>query len=205
MRHNPLFDITDPAVVARLIDEHPWATIVSTGADDQLVASHYPVLRDREADGIVLLTHIGRPDDQLHAFGDAEVMVIFQGPHGYISPTWYSEDDAPVPTWNFSVVHCHGIPQRLDDDENLRVLAELTAHFEAAIDDPRPLAPEQAAQIARGTVGLRISVTRFTCKVKASQNKSADTRARVLAALETPGGPYASPELAADMRRTLGA
>lgn len=203
MRHNPQFDVTELDEVERLIDAHPWATLVSA-TDQGPVASHYPVLRERDADGLVLLTHLGRPDERIHQLGAGrELLVIFQGPHGYISPTWYADADAPVPTWNFSVVHCHGVPEVLSDEENLAVLDHLQRHFEAPIDAPRELDPDAAAQIARGTVGLRIPVRRWTCKAKASQNKSPETQARVLAALEQVGGPYADPALAAEMRRTL--
>jgi transcriptional regulator len=205
MRHTPLFDVTDPEVVTALIDANPWATIVSHTAAGELVASHYPVLRDTNADGIVLLTHVGQPDDQVHEFRDEPVLVIFQGAaHGYISPTWYSEDEAPVATWNFSAVHCHGVPEQLGSGDNLAVLARLTDHFEQHVPERRHLDLEVAARIASRTVGLRIPVDRFTCKVKMSQNKSGETRDRVIAALERDGEPFADPSLAAEMRRVLG-
>lgn len=203
MRPNTLFEVTDEAQVRALIAANPFATIVSTSPTGELVASHYPVLIDDQADELTLLTHVGRPDDQLHGFRGAEVVVIFTGTHGYISPTWYSADEAPVPTWNFSAVHAYGTPEVLSDEENLAVLARLTAHFEAAIDDPRPLDPALAVKIARGTVGLRIPVDRFTCKVKMSQNKSEPTQRLVIEALEAPG-PYRSSGLAAEMRTALG-
>ncbi len=73
MRHNPNYAVTDERVVRQLIADNPWATIVShDGA--QLVASHYPVLLDEAADGLALVTHVGRPDEQVHRFRDAEVM-----------------------------------------------------------------------------------------------------------------------------------
>jgi transcriptional regulator len=208
MRHTPLFDVTDPEVVTALIDANPWATIASRRRDGELVASHYPVLRDTTADpaaGIVLLTHVGQPDDEVHEFRDEEVLVIFQGArHGYISPSWYAEADAPVATWNFSAVHCHGTPEVLSAQENLAVLARLTDHFEQHVPDRRQLDPAVAERIAQHATGLRIPVSRFTCKVKMSQNKSAATRERVIAALERDGEPFADPSLAAEMRRVLG-
>ena len=104
MRQNPSFTLASEEGVKRLIREHPWMTIVSMTDAAGLVASHYPVLLDETADGIVLLTHVGRPDEVVHELGRHEVMVIVQGPHGYISPGWYDANPA-VPTWNFVTAH----------------------------------------------------------------------------------------------------
>ena len=201
MRHNPKHAVTDERVVRRLIEENPWATIVSSRGGE-LVASHYPVLLDEEADGLAVVTHVGRPDERVHGLGQGEVLLIVAGPHGYVSPSWYSEGDTPAPTWNFSVAHCHGTPQLLDPDENLRVLARLVDHFERHVEKPVPLDPEVGARLAPGTVGLRLPIDRFVCKVKMSQDKGQRSRARVLAELKG-SGPYAHPALAADMERAL--
>jgi transcriptional regulator len=205
MRQNPSFTLASEDGVKSVVREHPWATIVSMTDASGLVASHYPVLLDEAADGIVLLTHVGKPDDIVHELGRHEVLVIVQGPHGYISPGWYDANPA-VPTWNFVTAHLHGTPELLDADENLRVLEALVDHFESAMPEPRRMrgTPEDAAyadRIASGTVGLRIPITRFVAKNKMSQNRPAETVDRIIAELEG-DGPYASPALAAEMRRT---
>ena len=205
MRQNPSFTLASEEGVKRLIREHPWATIVSMTDGAGLVASHYPVLLDETADGIVLLTHVGRPDEEVHELGRHEVLVIVQGPHGYISPGWYDANPA-VPTWNFVTAHLQGTPQLLDPAENLRVLESLVDHFEQRMPHPGGMrsTPENAAyaeRISAGTVGLRIPITRFVAKNKMSQNKPAETVDRIVAELEG-DGPYAQPELAAEMRRT---
>lgn len=205
MRQNPSFTLASEAGVKRLVREHPWMTIVSHTDAAGLVASHYPVLLDETADGIVLLTHVGRPDEVVHELGRHEVMIIVQGPHGYISPGWYDADPA-VPTWNFVTAHLYGTPELLDADENLRVLEALVDHFEDAMPEPRRMrgTAENSAyadRIATGTVGLRIPITRFVAKNKMSQNRPAETVDRIIAELEG-DGPYASPALAAEMRRT---
>ncbi|MGA2012195.1 MAG: FMN-binding negative transcriptional regulator [Solirubrobacteraceae bacterium] len=201
MRPNPIHASDDPEVVRRLIRENPWCTLVSSNAGD-LVASHYPVLLDEAATGLELLTHVGRPDDRVHGFGEREVMVIVQGRHGYISPSWYVPGTTPAPTWNFSVAHCYGVPHILAPEENLSVLTRLVEHFERHVPDPQFLDPEWGGQLARGTVGLRIPVTHFVCKLKHSHDKSPDNQQRVIAALRAPG-PYRHPELADDMVRSL--
>jgi transcriptional regulator len=201
MRHNRLHAETDVEVVRTLIAENPWMTIVSE-TDSGLVASHYPALVDNESEDLAIVTHVGRPDETLHDFGEREVLVIFQGPHGYISPSWYTDVPAPVPTWNFSVAHCYGTPQVLGPEENLRVLTRLVAHFEERVSSPVYLDEEIGARISKGTVGLRIAISRFICKVKMSHDKDPQSREQVLAELRG-DGPYASAALADDMERAL--
>jgi transcriptional regulator len=199
MRPNPTHAVTDPEVVRDLVRENPWATIVSSN-EGELVASHYPVLLDADADGLVLLTHVGRPDDELHGFGDREVMVIVQGRQGYVSPSWYGPEATRAPTWNFSVAHIYGVPEVLGPEENLATLTRLVERFERAVEEPRYLDQEWGREIAKGTVGLRIPATRFICKRKLSQDKDDRSRRQVIAKLREPG-PYEAPELAGEMER----
>lgn len=200
MRHTPTYVITDPDEVKRLIRENPWATIVSHTASG-LVASHYPVVLEETSEAISIVSHMGRPDEQLHELGLHEVLVIIQGPHGYISPGWYGNDEF-VPTWNHVTAHLYGTPQVLDDDENFAVLDDLVNHFEHQLPNPVSLDIDEssARRIAKGAVGLRILVTRFDARLKLSQNKPAHVAARIVDALES-DGPFASPALAAEMRR----
>jgi transcriptional regulator len=151
-----------------------------------------------------LLTHVGRPDDKVHGFGDQEVLLIIQGRHGYISPSWYGPGAVRAPTWNFSVAHCYGVPQMLGAEENLAVLARLVAHFERHVEKPMLLDPEWGRPVARGTVGIRLPITRFVCKIKMSQDKDPVTQRQVMDALRAPG-PYQNPGLASDMARALSA
>jgi transcriptional regulator len=199
MRHNPVHATTDPDAVRELVRANPWATIVSSGADG-LVASHYPVLLDEDSEELALLTHVGRPDEEVHGFGDTEVLVIFQGLHGYVSPSWYGPEGTKAPTWNFSVAHCHGVPELLGAEENLATLTRLVETFEVAVEEPLYLDQEWGAQIAKGTVGLRIPVTRFVCKRKLSQDKDDVSRRQAIAKLREPG-PYEHPALADEMER----
>ena len=203
MRHNPAYAVDDESVVRRLIEENPWATIVSQGREGP-VASHYPVLLEDEHEALTVVTHVGRPDEQLHRFGDGEILLIIAGPQGYISPSWYAPGATPVPTWNFAVAHCYGVPVILEADENLRVLTRLVDHFERRIERPLALDQEIGARIAQGTVGLRLEIERFICKVKMNQEEDPVSREQVLKALEG-DGPYANPALAAEMARALGA
>jgi transcriptional regulator len=201
VRPNPLHASEDPEVVRRLIRDNPWGTLVSHN-DGGLVASHYPILLDDGAEGLEVLTHVGRPDDTLHGFGDREILLIVQGLNGYISPSWYAPGAIRAPTWNFSAAHCYGVPQVLGPEENLAVLARLVEHFERHVEHPMLLDPEWGRPVALGTVGIRLPITRFDCKVKMSQDKDPVTQRQVMAALRAPG-PFHHPALADEMARTL--
>ena len=201
MRHNPHHLSEDPDFVRQLIREHPWGILVS-GNGGNLVASHYPILLDEDADGLAVFTHVGRPDERIHGFGEREIMLIVQGDHGYISPSWYSPSATRVPTWNFTAAHCYGVPEILDEQANLQTLARLVEHFERHVAEPMLLDVEWGAQLAKGTVGIRLPITRFECKVKLSQDKDPASQRQVIEALRAPGR-YRHPRLADDMERTL--
>ena len=200
MRENPLYSTDDQRVLRALIAENPWATIVSA-TPTGLVASHYPVLLDDSTE-LAILIHVGRPDEELHQFGSGEVLVIIAGANGYISPSWYTADETPVPTWNFIVAHCYGIPTALDTDENQRLLSRLTAHLERQAEKPVLTDQEVIARLAPQTVGLRLPIDRFICKAKMSQDEDPVTQSQILAALRRPG-PYTNPALAEQMQVTL--
>ena len=203
MRQNPSFAMTDVAELRRLIDRNPWMTLVSH-TDDGLVASHYAVLLDEDRDDLTVVGHVGKPDDMIHGLGERELLVVVQGPHGYISPGWYGHG-ANVPTWNFVSAHLSGIPEVLTPAENLRVLDRLVARFESPQPDPRlmwepPNDPAFIERLERGTVGFRLTPTRVVAKRKLSQNRPAEVVETILGELSG-DGPYANPSLAAEMRR----
>lgn len=207
MRENPDYAMDDDAALKDLIRASPWATMVSA-TDDGVVASHYPFLLDeQDPDGIVVMSHVGRPDERLHGLGERELLVIFEGPYGYVSPSWYGTSPA-VPTWNFAVVHGYGTPVLLDDDENLAVLERLVDHFEDPLPEPFRMRRDElneayAERIVHGTVGFRMRLERCAAKNKMSQDKPAEVVDRVIAQLQQPG-PYQNPRLADWMRRTHG-
>jgi len=202
VRQNPSFTLTDRAEIERIIRENPWGTFVSN-ASTGLVASHYPVILDDTREELSIVSHVGRPDEQLHELGEHELLVILQGPHGYISSSWYDADPA-VPTWNFVAVHLSGVPELLSPEENLQVLERLVDHFERELPEPRQMRgtledERYAERISSGTVGLRLTPTKIVAKQKMSQNRPDHIVDSIMAEL---GGdsPYASPELLREMR-----
>jgi Transcriptional regulator len=203
VRQNPSFTMTDVDEIRRLIDLNPWVTLVSD-TDDGLVASHYAVMLDDTRDDLTIVGHVGKPDDAILGLGERELLVVVQGPHGYITPRWYGDVPA-VPTWNFVSAHLSGIPELLTPEENLRVLERLVDRFEGDDDDARGLyaLPNDAAfveRLERGTVGFRLTPTRVTAKRKLSQNRSADVVETIIDGLSSHNAP-----LAAEMRRAADA
>jgi transcriptional regulator len=204
MRENPDYAMTDVAQVRDLIGAYPWGTMVSA-TPDGVVVSHYPFLiEESSADELVLVSHVGRPDERQHRLGESELAVVFYGPSGYISPSWYGIEPA-VPTWNFATVHAYGVPEILSDAQNLAVLERLVDHFEDPLPNPfrMRISAENSAyaeRIVHGTVGFRMRVTRFEAKEKMSQDKPAEVVDRITTALDAPG-PYSNPQLAERMRR----
>jgi len=206
MRQNPSFAMTDVTELRRLVDSNPWVTLVSQ-TDDGLVASHYAVLLDGERDDLTIVGHVGKPDDMIHGLGERELLIVVQGPHGYISPGWYGDVQA-VPTWNYVSAHLSGIPELLTPEENLLVLERLVARFEGGMPQPRllwelPNDPGFVTKLEKGTVGFRLTPTRVVAKRKLSQNKSDDVIETIIAELEAGGGAYVDPRLPAEMQRAL--
>jgi transcriptional regulator len=202
MRSNSQYALESTDALRDLMQSSPWCTFVTATARG-VVASHYPVILDENADGIVLLSHMGRPDEEKHELGSHEMLAIVQGPHGYISPSWYGVDRA-VPTWNFVTAHVYGTPQVLTDDENLETLANLVARFEDVLPQPfrldvSPANDAYARAAVRGTVGFRLPVARIEAKEKMSQDKPPEVVDRIIDELDGVG-PYANPALAAYMR-----
>ncbi|MFJ4015396.1 FMN-binding negative transcriptional regulator [Microbacterium sp. NPDC090014] len=199
MRHTPRYLMTDPLEVKRLIRGNPWATFVSP-ASTGLVASHYPALLIEDEHEIVIASHFGRPDEQLHELGAHEVLVIIQGPHDYVSPSLYAPGDL-VPTWNHVTAHLYGTPEILTEEENYAMLAQLTDHFEKGMPHGRSLSEDEAGtrRAAKGTVGLRMRVDRFDARAKLSQNKSPEVRDTITGRFDVTNA-----ALAAEMRRVSG-
>ncbi|MFC8501772.1 FMN-binding negative transcriptional regulator [Pedococcus sp. NPDC057267] len=202
MRHTPRYLMTDPQEVKRVIRANPWATFVSPAAGG-LVASHYPAILDDTAtqgDDITILSHFGRPDDELHELGQHQVLIIIQGPHDYVSPSWYAPGDL-VPTWNHVTAHLYGTPHVLSEEENYNALSMLTDHFEQHMPQGRSLSEDDAGtrRAANGTVGLRVKVDRFEARAKLSQNKTPDVIENVTAHIAEH-----NPALADEMRRVHG-
>ena len=151
--------------------------------------------------------HIARGDPQAKDLeAAAAALLLFEGPHGYVSASWYAPDLTEVPsTWDYTAVHLHGVPEVLHGEEGFEVVRRTLEHLESAIgEDTRFRLDDGRLEFARalypGTVPFRLAPTRIEAKVKLNQDYPAAVVERVIEHLEAPG-PYQNAALAADMRR----
>jgi transcriptional regulator len=169
------------------MQENSFATLV-TCQDSIPFATHLPLLLDTERGPYgTLRGHVARGNSQWRFFDDVrEVLVMFQGPHTYITPSWY-EVELSVPTWNYAVVHAYGIPRVIEDKIVLyTLLQELVQKHEALFEKPWQfqLPDDYVQKMMQGIVGFEVEITRLEGKYKLSQNRSANDQRRVVAALE---------------------
>lgn len=182
------FRQNDLDVMEALIRAHPFATVVSQ-SEGMLTADHMPMLVQREAGGQLRLEgHVARANPLWQVQGP--VLVIFQGPQEYISPSWYAEKPRSgkvVPTWNYTVVHCHGtLVAREDPQSILATVRALTDRHEAARPHPWKVddAPaDYLEKLTRAIVAIEIPVQTIEGKWKVSQNRPADDRAGIVTGL----------------------
>ena len=185
------FDVSDRAELLEQIRKEPFGVLVSQGGQG-LVASHVPFLLERGEDGDVLFGHVARPNEQWRDFdGQSEVLVVFSGPHAYVSPAWASPEKT-VPTWNYVAVHVYGVPRIVEAPAVVRQrIDQLVAEHEGRRD--RPWASDQLPEslfggLLRGIVAFELVIDRIEGKRKLSQNKSEADRRGVVQGLEAEGG-----------------
>ena len=172
--------------------------ILVTGMGGVLHASHLPITAHEEGEQIVIDMHMAKNNPQWKEFFDDEVMVIFAGPHAYVSPRWYADQER-VPTWNYAAVHAYGAPKIISDrktkaESQRRLIESLDPAWLPKHD---ALSPEYVEKMLDGIVNFSILVTRIETRWKLSQNrgrgemeliateldKSPDSGDRALAAL----------------------
>lgn len=176
-------------VLHRWMRENSFATLVSV-VDGAPFATHLPVLLDAPRGEFgTLRAHMAKANPHWRAFaGEAETLVVFQGPHGYITPSWYESTQA-VPTWNYTAVHAYGRPRMLEGEAALELLRDQVAFYEAGFEEPWETgtqAPGYIEGMAAGVAAFEVEVTRLEGKGKLSQNRPAD-RDRIIAELEFGG------------------
>ncbi|MEM6580028.1 MAG: FMN-binding negative transcriptional regulator [Pseudomonadota bacterium] len=186
------FEQRDIEAMRKLIAASPLATFIL--ADEQeLIANHIPfVLRSGESHEMQLIAHIPRANPLSETLKNAKnCLAIFHGPDGYVSPSYYATKPLHgkvVPTWNYSVVHVHGVAELVDDPnwvreqiELLTNLHEATRSFPWSVSDAPP---DFVESLVKALVGIEISVDRFEGKTKASQNQPEANQRSVLESIE---------------------
>jgi transcriptional regulator len=193
----PYNQVEDRAEIVAFMRAHSFCLLV-TGAGGELAASHLPCLVEERGERLVLVMHMARANPQWQSFFDDEALVVFSGPHAYVSPRWYERAPA-VPTWNYAMVHGYGVPRVIEERDakhasQRRLVAELDPQWLPAFD---ALPGEYIDQMLANIVNFELEITRLETRWKLSQNRgrgemeliarrleqSADPSERALAAL----------------------
>ncbi len=191
------FEQHDPAALQTLMRDHPLATLVSQQAGG-ITADAIPLAFD--ATSHTLRGHVARANPLWREASGQPVLAVFNGPQAYITPSWYpskADTHKVVPTWNYALVHAHGVLRAVEDAPWLHALVTgLTAHHEAPRATPWAVADapdDYVQQMLRAIVGIEIPVDRLVGKWKFSQNRSDADRLGVAAGLAAGLAEGASP------------
>jgi transcriptional regulator len=183
------FGEDDPAVLHTLMQDYSFATVVSTGDDGVPLATQLPFVLDKQpAPFGTLRAHMALGNPQWHTLvPEREALVIFQGPHTYITPSWY-ENPLSVPTWNYATVQAYGRSRLIEDRDALHShLRSLVEKHESRFAEQwrlESLPADYVTKMMKGVVGFEIEITRLTGKFKMSQNRSEGERERIAAELK---------------------
>ncbi len=186
----PAFDVDDLPSLHDFIHAHSFATLVS-GESQSLEVTHVPLLLDRNTGQNGRLTgHIAKANPQWKSAADSRVLAIFQGPHAYISPSWYQEQNV-VPTWNYVAVHVHGTLRLQNDPKVLKqIVQDYVAEYEVVMSSPWKLESADESfvkNLTQAIVGFTIEIDRIEGKWKLYQNHSEERRQGVINGLRERG------------------
>ncbi len=181
----PYNRLEDRAELVEFMRANSFVVLV-TGTGGTLQASHLPAQVSLEGGKIVLDMHMARNNPQWREFFDEEVLVVFAGPHAYVSPRWYEEKER-VPTWNYAAVHAYGIPKIVNEPSakyasQRSLVAMLDPQWLPKFD---ALRAEYVTSMLEGIVNFEIEVTRLETRWKLSQNRTRREQELIAAQLES--------------------
>jgi len=183
----PYNQVEDRAERVAFMRSNSFSLLV-TGAGGELAASHLPCLVEERGEKLALVMHMARANPQWQSFFDDEALVVFSGPHAYVSPRWYERAPA-VPTWNYAAVHAYGVPRVIEERDakhasQRRLVAELDPQWLPAFD---ALPREYIDQMLNGIVNFELEVTRLETRWKLSQNRGRREQELIIGRLEEAG------------------
>lgn len=185
----PEFEIPERARAVALIEQNPFATLVTAGAPYPRV-SQIPVVHEVRDDRLWLVGHVARGNPHAEAIeARADATVLFAGPHAYVSASWYERPYETVPTWNYLSAQICGRLQPCDAWHAVRLLSAAMEAGRADAWDPQRLDPAYRERQLRGIVAFELEAEKVFAKAKLSQNRTAADRARVLQQLAASADP----------------
>lgn len=181
------FRIEDPDKAIDFIKENSFGILVSQ-KEGKLLATHIPLEYsiDVNTGEAILSGHIAKANEQSKGFEDGdEVLAIFNGPHAYISSSWYDHEN--VPTWNYVAVHVYGKIQMQSKEQLLHSLKELVDKYEYGNENPTSIEKmsEQTLKQVNGIVGFNIHIHDIQAAYKMSQNRHNDDYQNIIKELES--------------------
>lgn len=172
--------------ILAFLKQNNFPAIVSFDGEKP-IATHIPVeVVEDENGNITIYGHMSHANPQWKTFGDQEILLIFQGPHTYISPRWYNHIN--VPTWNYMMIHVYGKVRLLQGDELFALLSRLVHNHEASDQYSLENLPQDFVQKEiKGIVGFAIDLTRIEAGYKLSQNRNNQDHENIIGELEKRG------------------
>lgn len=178
-----LYREEDRQEILSFLQHNNFATIVSYDGE-RPVATHTPVEVVAAGDeSLTVYGHISGANPQRHFLTGQEILLIFQGPHTYISPRWYNHVN--VPTWNYLIVHLYGQARPVEGEELYALLSRLVQHHEAnSAYRLEGLPPDFVEKEMKGVFGFAIDVSRLEAGYKLSQNRNEEDYTNIVQQLE---------------------
>lgn len=148
-------------------------------------ATHLPFVMEEKNNEIILTSHMAKANPQWKEFNDNELLVIFQGPHAYVSPSNY-EKQQNVPTWNYVAVHAYGKAKILSsEEENIKVLEAMISQYEEGyFSQWKNLSQDYVKNMIKAIVSFEIKVSKLEGKYKLSQNKTKNEQQNIISSFE---------------------
>jgi transcriptional regulator len=183
----PYFKESDAAIIMQFMREHPFVVLCGADTKGNPVASQIPVFIDEREGRLFLSGHIMKQTDHHKAFSDnPNVLALFNGPHTYVSSSWYS-DPRQAATWNYITVHARGKITFLEDEALIAVLKRTTDHFESGEQKPTyfdHLQMEYVQRLSKAIVAFEVEVMEINNVFKLSQNRDKASYENIIEKLE---------------------
>ena len=178
------FKMTELADKHQFMHEFGFGVLISS--EETLSATHLPfVLHADEGEQGVLYAHCAKANPHWKSLENTSVLVIFTGPHTYISPSWYSSKPA-VPTWDYTAVHAYGVVSLLNSLDTLKAVDQVVEQYEPQLLVGRNIVTDEIKhKMLAGIVGFKIELTKIEGQLKLGQNKNKTDQIGVYNALNS--------------------
>ncbi|MED1125761.1 MULTISPECIES: FMN-binding negative transcriptional regulator [Bacillus] len=197
------FKVENVDEILDFVQKNSFGTIVTT-EQGKPIATHLPLGFNKKGDDYYITGHVSFGNLQWRTFETCQdVLVMFQGPHAYISSSWYGHEE--VPTWNYQAIHIYGQASILERDELIEELTIMMGKYEKHRENPilwDNLSPQLLERQLKAIVGFKIKVEEIQAAYKLSQNRNDTDYMNIIDQLQNEGDTHAE-QLAAVMKKRL--